>query len=241
MKLTAEIADGWLPLGFVPGSMEVYPPLAGGGLPPRRQRQELQGLRDPGRVSHVKSTDDVKSALARAEARHRALRRRHGPSRQELPQRLHGRGAASATRRSASRSSTSPGARTRRPRPCPTNGSTCSRWSARPPASSSAIAPGRIPGIDRLQRSFAPARAIEVMAEAARLNPLPARFCRVCRTVDRYPGCYPSLSHRPRYTGSRFSRNEVRPSAKSGSCRAQCLIAILHGDHGLSRLPASIA
>ncbi len=26
MKLTAEIADGWVPMGFFPGSMEVYRP-----------------------------------------------------------------------------------------------------------------------------------------------------------------------------------------------------------------------
>ena len=40
VKLTAEIADGWLPMGFVPGAMEEYRPVAGGRLPPRRQRQE---------------------------------------------------------------------------------------------------------------------------------------------------------------------------------------------------------
>ena len=40
VKLTAEIADGWLPLGFVPGSLPEYLPWLRGRLPPRRQRQE---------------------------------------------------------------------------------------------------------------------------------------------------------------------------------------------------------
>ena len=48
VKLTAEIADGWLPMGFVPGSHGGIPALAGGRLPPRRQRQEPARLRHPG-------------------------------------------------------------------------------------------------------------------------------------------------------------------------------------------------
>jgi F420-dependent oxidoreductase-like protein len=48
VKLTGEIADGWLPLGFVPGSMKFLPAVAGGGLQARRKREVAQGLRDPG-------------------------------------------------------------------------------------------------------------------------------------------------------------------------------------------------
>ena len=48
VKLTAEIADGWLPLGFVPGSLPEYLPWLEEGLPPRRQRQEPARLRHPG-------------------------------------------------------------------------------------------------------------------------------------------------------------------------------------------------
>ena len=48
VKLTAEIADGWLPLGLRAGLDARVPALARGGLPPRRQGQGLRELRDPG-------------------------------------------------------------------------------------------------------------------------------------------------------------------------------------------------
>ena len=39
VKLTAEIADGWLPMGFFPGSHGGIPAVAGGRFPARGQRQ----------------------------------------------------------------------------------------------------------------------------------------------------------------------------------------------------------
>jgi F420-dependent oxidoreductase-like protein len=64
VKLTAEIADGWLPLGFVPGSMPEYRPWleegfrrAGGGK--GFGSFEIQAS------AHVEVSDDVKAALAR--------------------------------------------------------------------------------------------------------------------------------------------------------------------------------
>jgi F420-dependent oxidoreductase-like protein len=64
VKLTAEIADGWLPLGFVPGSMPEYRPWleegfrrAGGGK--GFGSFEIQAS------AHVEIDSDVKAALAR--------------------------------------------------------------------------------------------------------------------------------------------------------------------------------
>ena len=62
VKLTAQIADGWLPLGFAPGSMEIYRPWleegfrrAGGGK--SFENFEIQG------TSRVLITDDVRAGL----------------------------------------------------------------------------------------------------------------------------------------------------------------------------------
>ena len=142
VKLTAEIADGWLPLGFVPGSMPEYRPWLEEGFRRAGGGKGFGNFAIQGQV-HVEIDSDVKARARQAQAGGGALRRRHGPSRQELPQghddpaRLQGR------RPSASRSSTWPTARRRPPPPCPTSGSTTSRWSARRSASSSATAPGR--------------------------------------------------------------------------------------------------
>jgi F420-dependent oxidoreductase-like protein len=64
VKLTAEIADGWLPLGFAPGTMPEYRPWleegfrrAGGGK--GFSNFEIQAS------AHVEVSDDVKAALAR--------------------------------------------------------------------------------------------------------------------------------------------------------------------------------
>jgi F420-dependent oxidoreductase-like protein len=62
VKLTAQIADGWLPLGFVPGSMKIYRPWleegfrrAGGGK--SFEDFEIQG------ATGVLITDDVRAGL----------------------------------------------------------------------------------------------------------------------------------------------------------------------------------
>ena len=83
VKLTAEIADGWLPNGFVPGSHAGIPALAGGRLPPRRQRQDAARLRNPDLGACARARRRQGSA-GRIEAGGRAVCRRHGPSRQEL-------------------------------------------------------------------------------------------------------------------------------------------------------------
>ena len=64
VKMTAEIADGWLPLGFVPGSMKVYRPWleegfrrAGGGK--SFKDFEIQTS------ANVRITDDVRDAFRR--------------------------------------------------------------------------------------------------------------------------------------------------------------------------------
>ena len=48
VKLTAEIADGWLPMGFVPGAMEEYRPWLEEGFRRAGNGKGLQRLRDPG-------------------------------------------------------------------------------------------------------------------------------------------------------------------------------------------------
>ena len=64
VKLTAEIADGWLPLGLVPGSMKEYQPWLDEGF---RRAGNGKGMKDfeiqVG--AHVEVNSDVKSALAK--------------------------------------------------------------------------------------------------------------------------------------------------------------------------------
>jgi alkanesulfonate monooxygenase SsuD/methylene tetrahydromethanopterin reductase-like flavin-dependent oxidoreductase (luciferase family) len=64
VKLTAEIADGWLPMGFFPGSMEVYRPWLEEGF---RRAGGGKGLKDLDIQAsvHVEVNDDVKAALAK--------------------------------------------------------------------------------------------------------------------------------------------------------------------------------
>ncbi|HXT81285.1 MAG TPA: LLM class F420-dependent oxidoreductase [Acetobacteraceae bacterium] len=64
VKLTAEIADGWLPMGFFPGSMEEYRPWLEAGF---RRAANGKGLKDFEIQAsvHVEVDNDVKGALAR--------------------------------------------------------------------------------------------------------------------------------------------------------------------------------
>ncbi|MDH3598384.1 MAG: LLM class F420-dependent oxidoreductase [Candidatus Tectomicrobia bacterium] len=60
VKLTARIADGWLPLGLVPENMAMYKTWIREGLAQAGKREEdfeIQGS------AHVRLTDDVKAAL----------------------------------------------------------------------------------------------------------------------------------------------------------------------------------
>ncbi|HEY4041830.1 MAG TPA: LLM class F420-dependent oxidoreductase [Rhodopila sp.] len=64
VKLTAEIADGWLPMGFVPGCMEEYGPWLEEGF---RRAGDGKSLKDfeIHANAHVEIADDVKAALDR--------------------------------------------------------------------------------------------------------------------------------------------------------------------------------
>ncbi len=63
-RLTAQYADGWLPLSFVPGSMETYRPWLEEGFRRAGGGKSLKDLEIQTGVN-VDITDDVKSALRR--------------------------------------------------------------------------------------------------------------------------------------------------------------------------------
>ena len=64
VKLTAEIADGWVPMGFFPGSMDVYRPWLEEGFRRAGNGKSLIDLEIQASV-HVEINDDVKGALAK--------------------------------------------------------------------------------------------------------------------------------------------------------------------------------
>jgi F420-dependent oxidoreductase-like protein len=64
VKLTAEIADGWLPLGFVPGSMAEYRPWLEEGFRRAGGAKGFHNFAIQGQV-HVEISNDVKGALDR--------------------------------------------------------------------------------------------------------------------------------------------------------------------------------
>ena len=64
VKLTAEIADGWLPLGFVPGAMEEYSPWLEEGFRRAGNGKSMKDFAITASV-HVEVESDVKAALAR--------------------------------------------------------------------------------------------------------------------------------------------------------------------------------
>jgi F420-dependent oxidoreductase-like protein len=64
VKLTAEIADGWLPMGFVPGAMEEYRPWLEEGFRRAGGGKSLKNFAIHASV-HVEIDNDVKGALAR--------------------------------------------------------------------------------------------------------------------------------------------------------------------------------
>ena len=63
VRLTAEIADGWLPNGFVPGSLPEYLPWLEEGFRRAGNAKSLANFAIQGTV-HVALNDDVKAALA---------------------------------------------------------------------------------------------------------------------------------------------------------------------------------
>jgi F420-dependent oxidoreductase-like protein len=64
VKLTAEIADGWLPMGFVPGAMEEYRPWLEEGFRRAGNGKGFHNFTIHASV-HVEVEDDVKAALQR--------------------------------------------------------------------------------------------------------------------------------------------------------------------------------
>jgi alkanesulfonate monooxygenase SsuD/methylene tetrahydromethanopterin reductase-like flavin-dependent oxidoreductase (luciferase family) len=64
VKLTAEIADGWLPMGFVPGCMAEYGPWLEDGFRRAGNGKSLKDFEIQASV-HVEVADDVRAALAR--------------------------------------------------------------------------------------------------------------------------------------------------------------------------------
>jgi alkanesulfonate monooxygenase SsuD/methylene tetrahydromethanopterin reductase-like flavin-dependent oxidoreductase (luciferase family) len=64
VKLTAEIADGWLPMGFMPGAMDEYRPWLEEGF---RRAGNGKGFKDFAVHAsvHVEVGDDVAAALAK--------------------------------------------------------------------------------------------------------------------------------------------------------------------------------
>ena len=64
VKLTAEIADGWLPMGFMPGAMEEYRPWLEEGF---RRAGNGKSMKDFAITTsvHVEVENDVKAALAK--------------------------------------------------------------------------------------------------------------------------------------------------------------------------------
>lgn len=64
VKLTAEVADGWLPMGFVPGCMEEYRPWLEEGFRRAGGGKSLKDFAIQAQV-HVEVSSDVKAALAK--------------------------------------------------------------------------------------------------------------------------------------------------------------------------------
>ena len=64
VKLTAEIADGWVPMGFFPGSLDFYRPWLEEGFRRAGNGKSLKDLEIQASV-HVEVNDDVKGALAK--------------------------------------------------------------------------------------------------------------------------------------------------------------------------------
>jgi F420-dependent oxidoreductase-like protein len=62
VKLTGEIADGWFPMGFAPGMMEVYRPWLEAGVRRAGGGKTLADIEIEGRAATV-VTDDVKAAI----------------------------------------------------------------------------------------------------------------------------------------------------------------------------------
>ena len=144
VRLTAEICDGWLPLGLTPAAAAEYLPWVEEGFARAKAKGVDKGFHNFEIVgsAHVEIDEDVSGALARLKPEVAlyvgGMGHRNKNFHKEMMVR---RGYGDAA--TASRSCSSPAARTRRPPRSRTNGSTRSPWSARPRASRSATSAGR--------------------------------------------------------------------------------------------------
>jgi len=128
VRLTAQYADGWLPLGFTPGAMDTYRPWLEEGFKRAGNGKSLKDFEIQTGVSVI-ITKDVREAF-----------RKMKPG---IALYVGGwSAAATAKRPGPSRSSTSPGARPKRSKPSPTNTATKAASSAPPTASANATPPG---------------------------------------------------------------------------------------------------
>ncbi len=83
VALAAEVADGWIPMGLSPANASEFRPVLEKGA--ARSGRSLDTLAIQASTT-VRLTDDVAALDRRDEAPHRAVRRRHGRARHELPQ-----------------------------------------------------------------------------------------------------------------------------------------------------------
>ena len=209
VKLTAEIADGWLPMGFVPGAMEEYRPWLEEGFRRAGNGKSLKQLRHPG-VGACRGRERREGGAAAAEARGRALCRRHGPQDKNFHNDIMvRRGFGDAAKRIqelylAKRKDEAIAA-------------VPDEWvdlkSLVGPAAAHQAALSRVGGFrrDSLSVRSRQPEAIEVMAQAARLNDPSDRATqwriKNPNATGVGDGCYPSSSRQPRSSTARWMRS----------------------------------
>ena len=118
VRLTAELADGWLPFGFVPGMMGHYREALEQGFANRGGRPsdfEIQAS------CQVLCTEDVRAALERQKALLRILCRQHGARASKLPQAVDGTARLRTGGRTGAGIISGRGGATKRPRRCRMN------------------------------------------------------------------------------------------------------------------------
>ena len=141
VKMTAEIADGWLTLGLVPGNWKLYQAWIEAGFARAGNGKSWQDFEiQPSAAVIV--TDDVRSALARIKPNIALYVGGMGHKNINFHnQMMVRRGYADAAARIQELYLAD--ARRRPPTRCPTSSSTTARWSVRPRASASASRSGK--------------------------------------------------------------------------------------------------
>lgn len=121
VKLTAEIADGWLPMGFVPGALEEYSPWLEEGFRRAGNGKSLKDFTIQASV-HVEVDNDVKERWRASSRRWRSMSAAWVTEPKTFTT-TSWSVAASATPPAAFRNSTSRATRTKPSPVCPTSGS----------------------------------------------------------------------------------------------------------------------